>query len=121
MVGNEISSTFIDAIEVVDITYQLVPPHSHRANLAERAIQIFKNHFKYSITTIDPNFPLYEWDRLIDQAGITLNLLRSAQVNPKLSAYAYIFGKFDYNKPKFLSLLPRSLCTPNPIITIIGH
>ena len=37
-------------------------------------------------------------DRLIPQAIITLNLLRNARVNPKLSAYAYVFGPFDFNK-----------------------
>ena len=39
-----------------------------------------------------------EWDRLLSQTDITLSLLRSARVNPKLSAYAYLFGQFDYNK-----------------------
>ena len=29
---------------------------------------------------------------------LTLNLLRSARVNPNLSAYAYLFGEFDFNK-----------------------
>lgn len=50
------------------------------------------------IVTVDPKFPIEEWNRLINQAVVTHNLLRSAPVNPKLSAYAYIFGLFDYNK-----------------------
>ena len=79
-------------MEKENITYQLVPPQIHRPNLAERAIQTFKNHLKAGLATVDPDFPLAEWDRLIPQANITLNLLRSARVNPKLSAYAYIFG-----------------------------
>jgi hypothetical protein len=29
----------------MDINYQLVPPHMHRRNAAERAIRTFKNHF----------------------------------------------------------------------------
>ena len=45
---------------------------------------------------MDPNFPLSEWDRFLEQANITLNLLRSARSNPKLSAYAYMFGEFDF-------------------------
>ena len=28
-----------------EIRYQLVPPHQHRSNPAERAIRTFKNHF----------------------------------------------------------------------------
>ena len=39
-----------------------------------------------------------ESDRLLPQTEIRLNLLRSARVNPKLSAYVYLFGQFDYNK-----------------------
>ena len=29
---------------------------------------------------------------------ITLNLLRNSRVNPALSAYAYLFGPYDFNK-----------------------
>ena len=45
---------------------------------------------------MNPNFPLSEWDRLFEQANITLNLLRVARINPKLSAYTYIFGEFNF-------------------------
>ena len=80
------------------ITYQLVPPHNHRANPAERAIQTFKNHFIAGLCSCDPDFPIREWDRLLPQAEITLNLLQTARANPKLSAYTYLFGLFDFNK-----------------------
>ena len=36
-----------------------------------------------------PKITLSEWDWLIQQANITLNLLRTARVNPKLSAYDF--------------------------------
>ena len=39
VLDNEISSTLIEAMTKENISYQLVPPHIHRANLAERAIQ----------------------------------------------------------------------------------
>ena len=39
-----------------------------------------------------------EWDRLILQANITLNLLRSSRINPNLLEYTYIFGIFNFNK-----------------------
>jgi hypothetical protein len=58
------------------ITYQLAPPHIHRRNNAERAIQTFKNHFIAGICSVYPNFPLKLWDKLMPQATITLNLLR---------------------------------------------
>ena len=50
------------------------------------------------LTSVDPSFPITQWDRLLQQAELTLNLLRKCRVNPNLSAYAYIFGNFDFNK-----------------------
>lgn len=29
---------------------------------------------------------------------LTLNLLRTSRINPKLSAYAQLFGQYDYNR-----------------------
>ena len=80
------------------ITFQRVPPHVHQRNAAERAIQTFKNHFVSGLATSDPTFPIHEWDRLIPQAQLTLNLLRISRVNQQLSAHAILFGNFDFNK-----------------------
>ena len=59
-------------------------------------IKTFKEHFKSGLASVNPNFPLSEWDQLIPQANITLNLLRSSRVNPKFSAYAHVHGKFNF-------------------------
>ena len=96
VLDNEKSSTLIQAFNKNGVTYQLVPPNNHRSNMAERAIQTFKHHFKSGLATCDPDFPLAEWDRLIQQAIITLNLLRASRTNPKISAYTHIFGEFDF-------------------------
>ena len=88
VMDNEISAELLAALQAGNADYQLVPPHTHRRNLAERAIQTYKNHFKAGLASVNPNFPLSEWDRLLEQANITLNLLRSSRVNPKLSAYS---------------------------------
>ena len=96
MLDNEKSKDLLESFESERIAYQLVPPYKHRNNQAERAIQTFKNHFKSCLASVDPKFPLSEWDRLIAQANITLNLLRNARVNPKLSAYSYIYGQFNF-------------------------
>jgi hypothetical protein len=37
-------------------TIQLVPPDNHRQNLAESAIQTFKNHFKAILAGVDDTF-----------------------------------------------------------------
>ena len=97
MIDNEISKDLVKAFKKYNIQYQLVPPHIHRRNAAERAIQTFKGHFMAGLATCHSKFPIREWDRLIEQAELTLNLLRTSRVNPKLSAWAYVNGPFDFN------------------------
>jgi hypothetical protein len=80
------------------MSYQLVLPHCHRTNAAERAIRTFNEHFKEGLVTVNPYFPAHLWDRLLPQAEITLNLLRSSRLHPQLSAAAHYHGLIDYNK-----------------------
>ena len=96
ILDNEASSSFKTAIRN-NCTLQLVPPDTHRRNLAERAIQTFKNHFLAILAGVDEHFPMYLWDRLLPQAVVTLNLLRQAHADPSMSAYEYVNGAFDYN------------------------
>ena len=63
----------------------------------EQSIQTFEHHFKSGLALCDPDFPLSQWNRLLEQAVMTLNMLRSSKVNTKISAYTYLFGKYDYN------------------------
>ena len=89
---NEISTKFIAVLIENGTEYQIFLSHTHRRNLTEWDIQNFNTNFKAVLASVDPNFPLSEWDRLIKQANITLNLLRSARSNPNISAYTYMFG-----------------------------
>ena len=98
ILDNEVSDTLVNAFEQNNLVYQKVPPHNKRTNAAERAIQTWKAHFIAGLSTTDPLFPISEWDRLIYQGQVTLNLLRNSRMNPKLSAHAYLFGDFNYNK-----------------------
>jgi hypothetical protein len=84
-----------------DIAYQLVPPHCHRCNASERAIRTFKEHFVAGISSVDPSFSMHLWDRLLPQAEITLNLLRTSRLHPQLSTAAHYHGLMDYNKTAF--------------------
>jgi hypothetical protein len=84
-----------------DVEYQLVPPHCHRHNASERAIRKFKEHFVTGLASVDPTFPLHLWYRLLPQAEITLNLLRTSRLHPQLSAAAHFHGLVDYNKMAF--------------------
>ena len=98
ILDNEISAEFVAALDKEKISYQLAPPGNHRTNAAERAIQTFKHHFLAGLASCHPDFPIREWDRILDQAELTLNLLRNSRVNPSLSAWAYLFGNHDFNK-----------------------
>ncbi len=77
---------------------QLIPPDNHKKNLAERAIQTFKNHFKAIFAGVDDSFPMRLWDKLLPQKILTLNLLCQSNIAPTVSAWQYIHGPFDYNK-----------------------
>ncbi len=43
-------------------------------------------------------FPINQWDELLLQTILTLNLLRQSNVAPNISAWAYHHGSFDYNR-----------------------
>jgi hypothetical protein len=98
---NKASAALKNFFTVNDITYQLMPPHFHRRNAAESAIRTFKEHFVAGLSSVDPAFPLHLWDRLLPQAKITLNLLRTSRLHPQLSAAAHFHGLMDYNKTAF--------------------
>jgi hypothetical protein len=95
---NEASLALRNYLTKQGIDYQRAPPHVHRRNNAERAIQTFKNHFIAGLCSVDPNFPLKLWYKLLPQAEITLNLLRKSRINPRMSAYAQLNDHFDFNR-----------------------
>jgi hypothetical protein len=41
---------------------------------------------------------MHLWDRLLPQAVITLNMLRTSRINPKFSAATHIYGQYDFNR-----------------------
>ena len=98
ILDNECSDELKKAFHKDSIGFQRVPPSCYCANMAERAILTFKSHFKAGMASLDPNYPIRKWYRLLPQTEMTLNLLRSALLNPKLSAHPFLFGQFDYNK-----------------------
>ena len=63
---NECSDDLKVALNKAELTYQIVPPHIHRADKAERAIKTLNGYLKVGLATIDHDFPIQEWDRLID-------------------------------------------------------
>jgi hypothetical protein len=111
---NEASTALKRTIKSKGIDYQLVPPHSHRRNAAERAIQTFKNHFVACICTTDKHFPMHLWDRILPQAITTLNLLRTSRLNPRLSAEEHLNGTFNFNRTPLAPLGTRVVIHEKP-------
>jgi hypothetical protein len=64
LLGNEALAAFKAEIKK-SCKYQLVPLDNHRINLADCAIQTFKNQFKAVIAGVDETFPMQQWDRLL--------------------------------------------------------
>ena len=97
ILDNECPEALQDYFKLHNVAFQLVPPHLHRNNQAERAIGTYKNHLIAGLASLDPNYPMHLWCRLIPHSLVTLNLLRPSRINPMLSAEASLNGAFDYN------------------------
>jgi hypothetical protein len=104
ILDNKCSEEFKATIRKNKMTFQLVPPHDHRINIAEKAIQTFKAHFISILCGTDITFLLHLWCRLLRQSEHTLNMLRHARITPTVSAYAYLWGQHDYNANPFAPL-----------------
>ena len=96
------------------IDFQLVPPGLHRRNAAERAIRTFKNHFIAGLCNTAADFPLTLWDQLLPQALMTLNLLRTSRINPRLLAWSQVHGIFDFNRTPLVPPGTRVLVHEKP-------
>ena len=95
---NEVSHNLIATIEKQRLGYQLASSGDHRLNEAERAIQTFKAHFIAIRSGANRAFPKNCWSLLLDEAVLTLNLLRLSRINTAIFAYTHIHGVFDFNK-----------------------
>ena len=92
------------------ITFQLVPPHIHSTNAAEKAISTFKDHFLSGLFSVYPKFPMYLWCRLILVATTTLNILCLLRINP--ISWMKISSTYPLNiiKHRLRPLAPKFSC-----------
>jgi hypothetical protein len=70
----------------------------HQRNKTEQMIWQFKNYILSIFAGVDATFLPYLWDLLLPQAKLTVNLLCQATINPKILAWEYFNGPFDFNK-----------------------
>ncbi len=85
-------------LTAVNCALQLIKPHNHHVNAAERAIQTFKNAFIAALATTNRDFPLQLWDRLTPQVMNCLNMLRVSRIDPTKLAYETLYGPYDWNR-----------------------
>ena len=85
-------------MKTINIKYYLVPSSNHRSNNAEIEIKTFKNHFIAELCNVDKYFHLKLWDRLLQQATISIKLLRQSRTLPHISAYTHIFRDFNFDR-----------------------
>jgi hypothetical protein len=93
------------------VEYQLVPPHCHRRNAAERAIRTFKEHFVAGLSSVDPAFPLHLWEIILPQADIILNLLRTSRLHPQIIRRRPLSWPRGLQQNSFCSARMQNHCT----------
>ena len=98
MLDNEAPELLKQAIRESGCKVELTPADMHRRNAAEKAIQTFKSHLISVLAGVSDTFSIHQWDELLPQTVLTLNLLRQSNVAPNISAYSYHRGPFDYNR-----------------------
>eukprot|EP00804_Cyclotella_cryptica_P024317 CCRYP_015305-RA/>CCRYP_015305-RA protein AED:0.21 eAED:0.21 QI:0/0/0/1/1/1/2/0/741 len=114
VLDNEASTAYKQAILDSGMSYQLVPPDDHRRNIAEKAIQTWKDHFIAVLSGTADKFPLHLWCQLIPHMERQLNLLRQSNANSRISAYAHLYGPHDYNASPFVPLGMEALVHDKP-------
>ena len=87
---------------------------NHYINAAERAIRTFKNNFVAGLSPLHSKFPLYLWNKLIPQAFITLNLLRTFRTCPNISVYAHLHGTCHFDSTPLAPPGVRALLYNDP-------
>ena len=67
ILDNQKSASYEEAICASGMTFELVPPNDHRRNMAEKAIQTFKDHVFGVLSGRAPTFSLHLWCQLLPQ------------------------------------------------------
>ena len=94
---NETSQDVETFIAEQQAALQYTPADMHRTNIAERACRTWKNHFTAIRAGTPPSFKMANWCRMLEQADITLNMMRPCTLNPNLSAFEAMEGMYSFD------------------------
>jgi hypothetical protein len=114
ILNNQASAEYKAAIKASGMTYELVPPEEHQHNMAEKAIQTFKDHFVGVLSGCAPSMPINLWCQLLPQVEWQLLLLQQSCAHPNLLVYAHIYKHHDYNKHPFIPINMEALVHDKP-------
>ncbi len=101
-------------IELTKMTYNLVPPNNYQRNLAEKAIQMFKDHMVSVLSGCSPTMLMHLWCQLLPQIKCQLLLLCQSKANPNILAYSHMYGHKDYNRHPFVPIGMEALVHDRP-------
>ena len=104
ILDNEASERYKESIRESIMTYQLVPLDDYRRNIAERAIQFWKNHFISVLSGVSATFFLQLWCQVIPQAEKKLLLLRKSNVKKNISSYSHLYVNHNYSAIPFVPI-----------------
>ena len=94
---NETSKDVEAFIAEQQAAIQYTAADMHRTNLAERAVRTWKNHFTAMRAGTPPSFKMANWCKMLEQADITLNMMRPCTLNPNLSAFEAMEGMYSFD------------------------
>jgi hypothetical protein len=114
ILDNQASAEYKAAIEASGMTYELVSPKKHRHNIAEKAIQTFKDHFVGVLSGCVPSMPIHLWCQLLPQVERQLLLLQQSCAHPNLLVYAPVYKHYDYNWHLFIPIGMEALVHDKP-------
>jgi hypothetical protein len=80
----EVPHELKQALKETGCTFALTPSNIHQNNIAERGIQTFKSHFISILVGLSDDFQIHQWDEILPQRVLTLNLLHPANVAPNV-------------------------------------
>ncbi len=75
ILDNQASMEYKAAIKASGMTYELVSPKENQRNMAEKAIQTFKDNFVGVLSGCAPSMPIHLWCQLLPQVEWQLLLL----------------------------------------------
>ena len=116
ILDNECFNVIKTVMGEVNEKFQLVPPHIHLRNLAERAIRFLKEYFIAGLASTHKDFSLHLCCQLFPHASLTLNLLQKSCTNQKISGYDQLHGEFNYNNRPLAMPETQVISHENPTV-----